>query len=1188
MFPFLPSSVVRSAMRFFTRILTGLCALVLAVQSAPAGLVGYWTFDSGTGGGTVADLSGNGNNASLSGTLATTPVVAGAAAVPAMKAVNVGGTSGAITVPTSASLKFSDNKFTIAMWMNDGYNESYPRLFYTNAWELQGNTYADGDTFYLGKSPWITTNTLNGLRGAWHHMAITGDGASIKWYLDGTLKATVASTKSFAGNWGTLEIATNTTRISGLLGDVAIFNTAETDIAKIMDRTHPAMAPPPVWSGAGTLNGSGQLVWSDAANWGGITMAADKVLAFATSTGLTSNFNDFSSNTKFTGISFAAGSGAFTLNGNTLNLTGDVVNSSSNVQTLSNNIVVDGGDRTFNTATGDVIVSNGIAEAQTGRGLLKTGANTLTLAGTSTYTGPTSVSQGPLLLNAATLGNTAVTVTGASSKLSGIGSVAGPVTAQSSAHLAPGLNATTTGALTLNNGLTLNAANLDIKAATPGISDGLNVTGNLTLTGTTTLGLTELTGFANGDYVILTYTGSLTGDPATQIIPPTQNASHAYSILTTSVAGMKQIKLHVAAPSAAKTYYVSASGNDSNSGLDSSSAAWKTLAKASTVTLNPGDSILLKCGDTWNEELHPTGNGTATNPILIGAYGTGNKPVIDRQDYTQDRNGIFLNDQAGFKIVGIEFNRCQTGIYGRYSDNVPTKEFLWIEDCYFHDSLLYGGSYANYPAPKNISLGISLFSYERDNIVSLKDITVKNCVFRRMTSAIWTNNPDNFNQFADWIYNFGNFVIRDCLFEEGYQWQLGIRGVAGGAVRACVTVDIGRGFTAFNGVAGAMFFRTKDWIFEDSEWGFISRGGGSGDGEAFDFEGNCDNMTMRNCLFHDTDGPGFLICLYASNWNFHTKLRMENCVLNGKAANPEGRIGKCEIVNSSDLNAATWRNSRFYLSAGEILMKVMDPDNPKRSSFVNCQLKALSAATGSPKLTATASALSEGTGNEASKANDGNTATAWTPTSATNQWLQLDFGAPVTVNEFRIKEAAGSAVTRYAIEAWDTGQSRWMSIFNGRTIGSDFVAPVVSRKMQQVRLWITSTGGGNPSIAEFQAYNDIAGWTFSSPTLVSPPAGNPIPTTTTTTTVTSSLNPSSVGQAVTFTATVACSAGTPTGTVTFKDGAATLGSGTLNGSGAATFSTSALTSGAHSITVVYAGGTYCNTSTSAAISQVVP
>ncbi|NTV73028.1 MAG: hypothetical protein HGA66_02340, partial [Holophaga sp.] len=63
-------------------------------------------------------------------------------------------------------------------------------------------------------------------------------------------------------------------------------------------------------------------------------------------------------------------------------------------------------------------------------------------------------------------------------------------------------------------------------------------------------------------------------------------------------------------------------------------------------------------------------------------------------------------------------------------------------------------------------------------------------------------------------------------------------------------------------------------------------------------------------------------------------------------------------------------------------------------------------------------------------------------------------------------------------------------------------------------------------------------------------------------------NPSSYGQAVTLTATVTGGAG---GTVTFMDGASTLGSGTVNGARVATLITSALGSGSHILTAVYSG-----------------
>ena len=93
----------------------------------------------------------------------------------------------------------------------------------------------------------------------------------------------------------------------------------------------------------------------------------------------------------------------------------------------------------------------------------------------------------------------------------------------------------------------------------------------------------------------------------------------------------------------------------------------------------------------------------------------------------------------------------------------------------------------------------------------------------------------------------------------------------------------------------------------------------------------------------------------------------------------------------------------------------------------------------------------------------------------------------------------------------------------------------------------------------------------------------------TTTSVTSSANPSVFGQSVTFTATVAAAApgsGTPTGTVTFKDGSTTLGKSTLT-NGSASFTTANLAVATQSITVSYSGDASFTSSASTALSQVV-
>jgi hypothetical protein len=78
--------------------------------------------------------------------------------------------------------------------------------------------------------------------------------------------------------------------------------------------------------------------------------------------------------------------------------------------------------------------------------------------------------------------------------------------------------------------------------------------------------------------------------------------------------------------SQATTYYVSSSsGSDVNNGT-SSSTAWQTIGHVNAQTFQPGDSVLFKRGDVWNESLVPPSSGASGNPISFDAYGTGAPP----------------------------------------------------------------------------------------------------------------------------------------------------------------------------------------------------------------------------------------------------------------------------------------------------------------------------------------------------------------------------------------------------------------------------------------------------------------------------------------------------------------------------------------------------------------------------------
>jgi large repetitive protein len=102
-----------------------------------------------------------------------------------------------------------------------------------------------------------------------------------------------------------------------------------------------------------------------------------------------------------------------------------------------------------------------------------------------------------------------------------------------------------------------------------------------------------------------------------------------------------------------------------------------------------------------------------------------------------------------------------------------------------------------------------------------------------------------------------------------------------------------------------------------------------------------------------------------------------------------------------------------------------------------------------------------------------------------------------------------------------------------------------------------------------------------------PPLSLTVVQATTTTTLTASATTITPSTALVLTATVTGNGGTPTGNVTFMDGANNIGTGTLNAKGVATLTVSNLAVGQHTITAVYAGDTNDAGSTSKPVTITV-
>lgn len=106
----------------------------------------------------------------------------------------------------------------------------------------------------------------------------------------------------------------------------------------------------------------------------------------------------------------------------------------------------------------------------------------------------------------------------------------------------------------------------------------------------------------------------------------------------------------VVSASFATDYHISnEKGNDSRSFSQAQNpeTPWKSIEKLNAVfsSLQPGDKVLFRRGETYFGTIVMSNSGTASNPIKIGAYGNGANPIItglvDLSSWTSIGNGIY-------------------------------------------------------------------------------------------------------------------------------------------------------------------------------------------------------------------------------------------------------------------------------------------------------------------------------------------------------------------------------------------------------------------------------------------------------------------------------------------------------------------------------------------------------------------
>ncbi len=298
------------------------------------------------------------------------------------------------------------------------------------------------------------------------------------------------------------------------------------------------------------------------------------------------------------------------------------------------------------------------------------------------------------------------------------------------------------------------------------------------------------------------------------------------------------------------TYYVSSTGNDSNTGL-SPEDPWQNLSKLNSVNFQPGDEIFLKGGDEFNGNIYLDSEdaNNSANPISIKSYGSGKAEINAGTGF-----GIYAYNTSGIKI-----------------DNIIVK------GSGMHTNTNSGISFYN-DLPGNIKLDLievtntEVYGFKEFGIVigawngnsGYANVLIENNKVHDCLDA----GISSYGEFSasKTGYAHRNIIVRNCEvfnikgYDKGKHSGNGIllSDVQNSIIEHSTVYNSGSGNTNCGGPVGIWFWDADNVTIQYSEVYGMSSGTGC-DGGGFDMDGGVTNGVMQYNYSHNNDGAGFMV-----------------------------------------------------------------------------------------------------------------------------------------------------------------------------------------------------------------------------------------------------------------------------------------------------------------------------------------
>lgn len=307
--------------------------------------------------------------------------------------------------------------------------------------------------------------------------------------------------------------------------------------------------------------------------------------------------------------------------------------------------------------------------------------------------------------------------------------------------------------------------------------------------------------------------------------------------------------------------------------------AWRTVAKASSYTYQPGDSLLLRRGSHCDGMLWPKGSGNRKAPIRLGAYGQGALPIIVGGS---ESAGLRLSDQQYWEIENLEV--VGGSPYGVHiGGTIPVMRHFRITNVVVHDVT---------GTPLTKDSGLVVIAPDDQARTEIDDVIVDGVTAYRTSE--WAGiivNGAGFDS-PDGLSRGEHIEIRNSIVHDVAGDGILIARVWHGVLEHNVAWYTGMQEKETIGTPNAIWkWRCRDCRVEYNE-GFFTDSPGV-DGGVFDIDYGDENNLLEHNFGHDSQG--YCVSVFGaegtSGNTIHSEIRQNTCIHNGRSPRLSKRQG---------------------------------------------------------------------------------------------------------------------------------------------------------------------------------------------------------------------------------------------------------------------------------------------------------